>query len=133
MAPNSNEGESAMRFEHDGPAVVVRHCSVSGRSEWAVRKVSVGDPEKYAQYPIAVCVRFLEPRKRLGAYVWVTCQSLDYVTILVGGREVYDSRADVPCDMAKWEETAARFKKDPAWEIHHRHTDGTVTVEGPKW
>jgi hypothetical protein len=40
--------------------------------------------------------------------------NLDFVTIEQAGQVVYDSRADVPCDMAKFNQTHQKHKAE--WE-----------------
>jgi hypothetical protein len=97
------------RFEHTGHAVLIWHCAVSGPWEQVVRAVKVGDPEKFAENPASVLVQLCEPRKRRWRGCRVYPDGLKYLTVEIDGREVYDSRADVPCDMEKWNATAARF------------------------
>jgi hypothetical protein len=95
--------------EHTGPALIVQHCAVMHRLETPVRWFRVGQPRPYAQHPASVCVGFKKPRKRVPHYYTITPDNIRYLTIEVGGRVVYDSRQEVPCDMAKWEETRSRF------------------------
>jgi hypothetical protein len=91
-------------------ATVVSHCAVSGIVRHAVRKWSVGDVQPYAQYPCSVAVKFTKPRKRRGWIKMILPDDIQYVTIeTLTGAVLYDSRTDVPCDMAKWGETAARI------------------------
>jgi hypothetical protein len=99
-----------MGIVHDGPATLVQHCAVYGRLETPVRWFEVGEVRPYAQHPVSVDVTFIKPRKRTRAYYTIKPENYRYLTAEVGGRVVYDSRADVPCDMAKWEETRALLK-----------------------
>lgn len=95
-------------LSHDGPALIIQHCAVFGRLETRVRwfSVSLGP---YAQYATAASVSFKEPRKKRGANCTVLPENVRYLTIEAEGCVLYDSRWNVPCDMAKWEETARRF------------------------
>jgi hypothetical protein len=96
--------------EYSGQATIVFHSAVFGRSTQQVRWFQVSEVEPRAQDERSVTVRFLEPRKRRRCYT--TLQASDYsryLTIEVNGATVYDSRQDVPIDMGKWNEAAARF------------------------
>jgi len=93
-----------------GNAVIVQHSAVFGHLETPVRSFHVGEAQPYAQYPISVSVSFVEPRKRKGAGYTVKPDDSGYLTIEAEGRVLYDSRVDVPCDMAKWEETNRQFQ-----------------------
>jgi len=95
-------------------AVIVQHCAVFGRLETRVRGYEVSAPRPYAQFPVSVSVVFLEPRQRRSSLVVIKPENIRYLTIEADGQTVYDSRTDVPCDMAQWAETDRRFKKDPA-------------------
>jgi len=100
-----------------GTAVIVQHCAVMGRMETPVRSFRVGEAEPDAQYPTSVSVWFVEPRKRRRAYVTMRPESIRYLTIESAGRVLYDSRADVPCDMDKWDETNRRFQNNRGFTI----------------
>jgi hypothetical protein len=39
-----------------------------------------------------------------------------YLTIEVDGQVLYDSQTDVPCDMARWAETNARFRNNRTFQ-----------------
>jgi hypothetical protein len=47
-------------------------------------------------------------------------ESIRYLTIEDAGRVLYDSRVDVPCDMAKWDETNHRFRNNRGGIIHSK-------------
>ena len=72
----------------------------------------LSDP--YAQHEVSVNISFVEPRERNWKYVTVTPGSERYHTIELNGLVLYDSRKDVPCDMAKWEKSREEFKDRPA-------------------
>jgi len=94
-------------------ALIVQHCAVAGRIETPVRRFSVLAVAPYAQHPCSVTVEFKEPHKR-GSFVYTMVpDDTRYLTIEMAGRVVYDSRADVPCDMAAWHQAAARFGNAP--------------------
>ena len=95
-----------------GPAVIVQHCAVDGRMETPVRSFRVGEVPPCAKYPASVRISFVAPRKRGGASFSMEPDNIRYLTIETEGRVLYDSRADVPCDMAKWEETNLRFQNN---------------------
>lgn len=105
----------APKGEH---GMIIRHDAVMGTRGQAARKWWISEPKPYAQHPVAVSVNWIEPGKRTAQYIMVHGDSR-YVTIEEGGRTVYDSRNDVPCDMDAWHETAARFKDRPAVRIIH--------------
>jgi hypothetical protein len=54
-------------------------------------------------------ISYKEARQRNSRHYTVGDDN-DYFSIVVGGRLVWDSRAVVPCDMAKWYETFKDFK-----------------------
>src|SRR5262245_39323602 len=112
-------GTSEQVREHTGAAVIVQHCSVFGTIRTPVRQFKVEDVRPYAQHKLSVTVAFLEPRKRTWCLFTMVPDGTRYLTIEVGGSVVYDSRAEVPCDMAKWEETWARFKDRRPFTITH--------------
>jgi hypothetical protein len=85
-------------------ALIVQHCAVAGRIETKARKFKVYEPRPYAQWQVAVRVWFVEPRMRNGRYFEVTPDDIRYMIIERDGRVLYDSRDEVPCDMAKWHE-----------------------------
>jgi putative DNA primase/helicase len=93
------------------PAAIVHHSAVFGTWETPVRSFQLGEVGSYAQYDRAVHIRFIEPRKRQRSGIWVYNDDADYVTIEDEGEVLYDSRADVPCDQAKWDEKAERMGK----------------------
>jgi hypothetical protein len=99
-----------------GLARIVQHCAAFGRIETPVRAFWVDEVVPYAQHAVSVSVTFTEPRQRRAAFT-MTPDDLRYLTVEVGGRVVYDSRTDVPCDMATWEATARRFGDRPVVQI----------------
>jgi hypothetical protein len=94
-------------------ATIIQHCSVFGRLETPVRAYAIETPRPYAQYATSVSVAFMEPRKRRMAFYTMVPDNLRYLLIEVQGQVVYDSRTDVPCDMATWDANWARFKGNP--------------------
>ena len=93
-------------------AIIVQHCAVFGRLETPVRSFRVGEACPYAQHPCSITVSFQRPRGRRWSAFRIVPDDIRYLTIEIGGREVYDSREDVPCDMAKWVKTRGRFEKE---------------------
>ncbi len=92
-----------------GPAVIIQHCAVFGERQRPVQWWMVGEVKPYAQYDCSVVVNFIETGTRRKGYFTITPDNTKYVTVRVDGRVVYDSRTDVPCDMAKWEASADRY------------------------
>jgi hypothetical protein len=88
------------------PALIVQHCAVFGPLEQHVRAYAIDTPTPYAQYAVSIRLRFIEPRKRRVLAYILTPNNLRYATIAVQGQIIYDTRRDVPCDMAVW--TAAQ-------------------------
>jgi hypothetical protein len=114
MQPPMSRKAPPETFEHTGPAVLINHAAVFGRHETPVGWIKAHPPERYAQYPVTVLVQYREvrqPRQGQGYEfsLRVYPDHRRYYTIEVDGREVWDSRAVVPCDMDKWEETFQRF------------------------
>jgi hypothetical protein len=97
--------------ERTGPAVIVQHCAVFGQLETPVRWFKVGKVGPYAQYKQTVTVCFRSVRERNSASYTMKPDNLRYLTVEADGRVLYDSRADVPCDMAHWEKTRAEFER----------------------
>jgi hypothetical protein len=93
-------------------ATIIQHCAVFGTLKTSVRKFEVLDPEPYAQYATSIHVSFVKPRERSWHYYQMVPDNLRYITIETDAGEVlYDSRTDVPCDMAKWE---PKYQKNKA-------------------
>ena len=73
----------------------------------SVRRVRVGQPKPYAQYSVSVSIYFVKPGKRNESGYTVTPDNLTYYTIENDSGEVlYDTRQDVPVDMAAFNATA---------------------------
>ena len=103
-----SEHARVVAFE-DGKAIIMSHNAVFGIRSWPVRKWKIFPPRPLAQYPVAIRVEFVEPRKRRRMCTDVDPDNLRYLTIeLDDGAVLYDSRAEVPCDMAKWGETCRK-------------------------
>jgi hypothetical protein len=82
-------------------AIIIQHCATFGNIKTPVRKFEVADPKPYAQYAQAIQISFVEPRR--WAYITIRSDNYRYATIETeDGKVLYDSRVDVPCDMAKW-------------------------------
>jgi hypothetical protein len=102
-----------MTGEH---AIIIRHSSVCGIRRTEVRKFEVSEIAAYAQYNASVVVRYILPGKRKWDGVRVLPDNTSYYTIttLGGveyGRTLYDSRQDVPCDMAAWQATQDEMRQ----------------------
>ena len=90
-----------------GKVAIFHHCTLSGVSRTDAREVRIDPPDREAQYDDVVTIRYTEPRKRRGRYFSVDPTNIVFVTVEVGGRLVYDSRTEVPLDMAFWNEKRA--------------------------
>lgn len=95
------------------PCTVKHHCALQATYSHQVASVSwyLG---AYAQYAKALHITETMARKPRQRKVRTACYTivpddLRYLTIEVEGVEVYDSRADVPCDMHKYAETQKEF------------------------
>ena len=62
--------------------------------------------------PLTMIVSFISRGKRKGAYLTIRKDDLRYLLIEADGEVLYDSRNEVPCNMAKWDATPARFCND---------------------
>jgi hypothetical protein len=94
-----------------GSATIVQHCAVFGRLATQVRTWTVGEPRPYEQYPTAVSVVFMDPRKRRRSGFTITPDNRRFLTVEANGVTLYDSRSDVPCDMAAWETMARKWSR----------------------
>jgi hypothetical protein len=101
-----------MTKQKKSSATIVTHCAVFGTNRKDVREFHVRPPQPYAQYPVSVSISFVEPGKRTTYSYRVVPDNLAYRTIEQNGVVVYDSRNDVPCDMAKWRETYAKHRAE---------------------
>jgi hypothetical protein len=108
--------EDGTALEYQGPATIVQHCAVFGRIETPVRWVKTGTPQEISAFNAGVYVYLKEPRKQNSARITVEPDNTRYVEIHDDkGNVLWDSRKVVPCDMAEWEKTWARFKDKPAF------------------
>jgi hypothetical protein len=92
---------------------VIQHCAVLGQLETAVRQWKVHAPQPYGQETTSVMVSCVCPRTHRELCFVMVPDNVRYLTIMTpSGQVVYDSRVDVPCDMAQWEDTAACFRAE---------------------
>jgi hypothetical protein len=92
------------------PGKIVQHCAVSGRTEIEFLTAS-WDISRYARCERAVMIFFRpKSRKNRGRHIVITPAALRYAQVKVDGKVVYDTRQDVPCDMAAWREQAERMR-----------------------
>jgi hypothetical protein len=77
------------------------------------RRVRIGQPSAYAQYPVSVSVSYVPPGKRNPWFMTAKPDNLTYFTVEnESGDVLYDTREEVPCDMAKFGATRERFAKE---------------------
>ena len=75
-------------------------------------KVWVKRPAHWAQHVAVVDVAYTRPGKRKPNFVTLVPNNIEYCTIeTADGSVLYDSRTEVPCDMATFVAKAA----NPAW------------------
>jgi hypothetical protein len=110
----SGKTDGVMKMKCEGEnATIIQHCAVFGNLKTYARKFTVHDPKPRAQYATSVSVSFVEPRKRNSKGFTMVPDNLRYLTIERDGGEVlYDSRDDVPCDMAKFEPIYQKHKAE---------------------
>jgi hypothetical protein len=102
------------KMERTGPAVLTIHSAVFGRRGNEIQWFRVGEVKPYAQHERTVDVVFRERpqpnsrRKQQRAFTTVVPNNIRYLTVEAEGRVIYDSREDVPCDMGRWNEVAAK-------------------------
>jgi hypothetical protein len=97
---------------------IVDHSAVFGERKTAVRSWEVSEVKPYAQYEKSLTIVFVRPGKRKSEGYLCTPENLRYYTIKNrSGETVYDSRADVPCDMDAWQaatdEMKSRYASSP--------------------
>ena len=95
-----------------------------GHWEKKVRQWSISDVKADASSS-SVYVMFIEPKKRRSSSFTITSNNMKYLTIEDGGKVLYDTRRDVPCDMEKWAATNERFKNNRPYTIVRYNADGT--------
>ena len=102
---------AAKRMMREGKtATIVIHSAIYGERKREVRRFEVSEVKPYAQHEKTVVISFVEPRKRQWMSARVVPNDPRYITIEdCKGHEVYDSRADVPCNMTKWHEVRERW------------------------
>jgi hypothetical protein len=93
-----------------GRATVVLHDAAYGMSKVPVRSWTVGDPVPVPSGGDAVCIRYVAAVGRPPWFFWMLPDNLLYLTVEQDGRVVYDSRADVPCDMDRHTEERGRYE-----------------------
>lgn len=85
-------------------ATIVTHLAKGdGRSKFA-REYELLPPRAYSSVPIAVVMRYKQPRQRDYRYEYIIPSGYLYFTIERDGEEIYDSRDEVPCDMDVYRE-----------------------------
>jgi hypothetical protein len=111
-SPQTREGEHATLVAHHSViGIVIEGEPVRFDRAQPVRRFKVGHPERCAQYPTSVGIRFQEPRKKKWTGYRVTPDNLTYYTVENETGIIYDSRQDVPCDMEDFEATKQRFAR----------------------
>lgn len=106
------KGET-MKREGD-KATIIQHCAMFGNLKTEVRKFDVGEVKPHAQHKKSVYVSFIKPRERRSYYYLMVPDNVRYITIERDGKVLYDSRTDVPCDMAAWQKSYDEHKGN-AW------------------
>jgi hypothetical protein len=98
-------------------AIIVRYSSVFGIRRTEVRQFQVSEITAYAQYSASVVIKYILPRKRKGIAVRILPDNSTYYLIESPGCAecygctLYDSRQDVPCDMAAWQATQDEMRQ----------------------
>jgi hypothetical protein len=84
-------------------------CVMSPHHARPIRAFSVSSVKPEAQYDQSVTITWTAPRKRKSLAMGFYPTNGQYATVEVGGNVVYDSRADIPCDMNLFNSSRARF------------------------
>jgi hypothetical protein len=84
-------------------------CVMNPCSRRPIRAFSVSTVKPEAQYDQSVTITFTYPRKRKSLAMGFYPTNGQYATVEVDGTVVYDSRADIPCDMDLFNSSRARF------------------------
>ena len=93
--------------------------AVMGDRSHYVRRWWVTEPAPYAQYPVAVRLHWLAPRKRTSRSTVIHPETRYILVTTADGGTVYDSRDDVPCDMDEFNATRQQFADRAAVRITH--------------
>src|SRR5262245_34333107 len=86
--------------------VIVQHCAVLGRLETLVRWA------KTVQAGSSVTVTFQDVGEGASGYCLIRPDNLRFVQIEAQGRVLWDSRQEVPCDMAVWAATNVKHREE---------------------
>jgi hypothetical protein len=106
VAPSTDGQQARVVTLEGGKAIIVWHVATSGIHKQPVRKWKISPPDAVAQYPVSLNVQFVERGKRRSMCAAIDPDNRLYLTIeLDDGTVLYDGRAEVPCDMKKWDET----------------------------
>ena len=118
--PKSRSGEHVIIVRH---LAVLRGRSVLQpimtdadggiRASTVARKVWVKRPAHWAQHAAVVDVAYTRPGKRKSDFMTLVPNNIEYCTIeTTAGSVLDDSRTEVPCDMAKFDATKERFRRE---------------------
>src|SRR5262245_22355223 len=113
----------------DETFTLIEHCAEWGIQRTIVRDFQISKPHPFEEYPVAVSIRYVRPFKRKGSIIVVASDNVRYVTIeQQGGGLFYDSRRDVPFDMAAWRE--AYTKNRAKWLERQAEIDRLNAAHG---
>jgi hypothetical protein len=90
---------------------MIHHSAVGPDNTTVIRDYDFDIMEPYAQYDKALCVKYVEPKKRRWKCFTITPGNLSYVLIEDDHLTLFDSRDIIECDMVKFNETQARFSE----------------------
>jgi hypothetical protein len=90
-------------MEYKGECVIIQHCAVLGRRETQARWVKTDKTTNST-----VTIFFKQAGEAQSVYYIVRSDNIRFAQISVEGQIVWDSRREVPCNMAFWEALHAR-------------------------
>ena len=121
------------QMKYTGTATIIQHCAFMGEVKTVVRWFAVSqlstrtDPLLYDRPPsYSVRIGFMRSRERTKLSIEVRNDNTHYVSIEdEAGRQLYDSRKNVPCDMEKWQAAKEQMGGHCAFSSEHYSTTET--------
>jgi hypothetical protein len=103
-------------------------CVMSPHHARPIRAFSVSSVKPEAQYDQSVTITWTAPRKRKSLAMGFYPTNGQYATVEVGGNVVYDTRADIPCNMELFNSSRARFDSTFNEPITNQTEKDTTTM-----
>jgi hypothetical protein len=117
--PRPQPEKRQMANVKDGGVLNVYTCVMSPHNAYPISGFSVSTVKPSAEYDCSVRIAFIELHTSDTKSLRVYPTNGQYATVEVAGKVVYDSRADIPCNMTLFNSSRTRFDD---------HTEMTAVV-----